>query len=244
MPEQSEDPEILAAAATLVSMHRGEGAELGEKSRTMVTAAPRGGYHSAINNASGRRWEPQTVSQATDSFALPSLREQKDRKMMDGGEKSLYENNRAASSGVLEGQKPGEGYMPQPQPPTYYTPTSHAGHEQRPTPRFVDFNSAKSVLDADKTHRLAVWRRNSSLGVAGFDHGTLGRSYTEDYDNRIFAQHFTYADQNGGHQIPFGTPVEQSNLWFADQSRTQESSFLQKNRDQEPNPVREGPPRN
>ncbi|KAI7312150.1 hypothetical protein KC315_g12094 [Hortaea werneckii] len=236
MPEQPEDPEILAAAAILMSMHRDEGSELGKKSLPNATAAPRGGYHSANNNAAGWR--------ATGSFALPSLREQEDRKMMDGGEKSLYENDRAASSGVLEGQKPGEVYRPQPQPLTYYIPTGNVGPEQRPTPGFVDFNSAKSVLDADEAHRLAVWRRNSRSGVAGFHPGTPGRGYTIDYDNHIFAQHVAYTDQNGGHQIPFGIPMVQSNLWFADQSRTQESSFLHNNRDQEPNPVHEGRTRN
>ncbi|KAI7216018.1 hypothetical protein KC333_g5088 [Hortaea werneckii] len=239
MPERSEDPEVLAAAAILMSMHRVEGAELGEKSRTTVTATPRGGYYSAINSAAGWRWE-ENVSQATGSFTLPSPREQEDRKMMDGGEKSLYENTQAMSSGMFEDQKLGEVNRAQPQPLTYYIPTGNAGREQRPTQRFVDFNSAKSVLDADETHRLAVWRRNSSFGVAGFDPGTLGRGYTKDYDNHIVAQHVTYADQNGGHQTPFGIPKEQSNLWFADQSRTQESNFLHNNRDQEPYPVREG----
>ncbi|KAI6841523.1 hypothetical protein KC340_g2484 [Hortaea werneckii] len=232
MPEQPEDPEILAAAAILMSMHRVQGAELGGDSRVTVTAAPRGGYHSATNNAAG------------GSFALPSLREQEDRKMMDGSEKSLNGNNRAASSGVLEGRKPGEVYRPQPQPLTYYIPTDYVRREQRPNPRFVDFNSAKSNLDADEAHRLAVWRHNSSLGVAGFDPGTPGRGYTIDYDNHMFAQDVAYADQNGEHQIPFGIPMEQSNMWFADQSRTQESSFLHNNRDQEPNPEHEGRTRN
>ncbi|KAI7235990.1 hypothetical protein KC330_g3972 [Hortaea werneckii] len=240
MPEKSEDPEILAAAAILMSMHR----ELGEKSRTTLTATPRGGDHSVVNNAAEWRWEPQMVSRATGSFTLPSVREQEDRKMMGGGEQSLYDNNRAASSGVVEGQKPGEVYRPQPQPLTYYFPTGNGGREQRTNPRFVDFNSAKSVLDADEFHRLAVWRRNSSWGVAGFDPGTLGRGYTQDYDNHIVAQHVTYADQNCGHRIPFGIPMEQSNLWLADQSNMQESSFLHNIRDQEPNPMREGRTRN
>ncbi|KAI7160036.1 hypothetical protein KC316_g13134 [Hortaea werneckii] len=217
MPEKSEDPEILAAAAILMSMHRGEGVELGEKSRTTLTATPRRGYHSVVNNAAEWRWEPQMVSRATGSFTLPSVREQEDRKMMDGGEQSLYDNNRAASSGVLEGQKPGEVYRPQPQPLTYYFPTGNGGREQRTNP---------------------------SWGVAGFDPGTLERGYTQDYDNHIVAQHVTYADQNGGHRIPFGIPMEQSNLWLADQSNMQESSFLHNIRDQEPNPMREGRTRN
>ncbi|KAI7151867.1 hypothetical protein KC349_g9287 [Hortaea werneckii] len=234
MPEKSEDPEILTAAAILMSMHRGEGAELGEKSGTTLTAAPRSGYHSVVNIAT------EKVSRATGSFELPSPREQEDRKMMDGGEKSLYENTHAISSGMFEGRKPGELYRPQPQSLTYDIPTGNAGREQHPTPRFVDFNSANSVLDADETHRLAVWRRNSSWGVAGFDPGTLGRGYTKDYDNHIVAQHVAYAGQNGGHQIPFGTSVEQSNLWFADESRMQESSFLHDNRAQGMHPVREG----
>ncbi|KAI7549361.1 hypothetical protein KC331_g3838 [Hortaea werneckii] len=238
MPEKSEDPEILTAAAILMSMHRGEGAELGEKSGTTLTAAPRSGYHSVVNIAT------EKVSRATGSFELPSPREQEDRKMMDGGEKSLYENTHAISSGMFEGRKPGELYRPQPQPLTYYIPTGNAGREQQPTPSFVDLNSANSVLDADETHRLAVWRRSSSLGVAGFDPGALGRGYTQDYDNHTVAQHVTYADQNGGHQIPFGIPMEQSNLWLADQSNMQESSFLHNIRDQEPNPMREGRTRN
>lgn len=165
--------------------------------------------------------------------------------MMDEREQSFYEDYHAASSGFLESQKPEEVYRPQPQSLAYYNPTANGGREQRIVPRFVDSNSAKSVLDADETHRLAVWRRNSNLGLGGLRSDTFGRAYTNDYDNHIVAQHAAYADQNGGYQIPLGIPSrEQSNLWLPDQNRTQESASPQNNRHQRPNSVREGRTRN
>ncbi|KAI7180773.1 hypothetical protein KC343_g12947 [Hortaea werneckii] len=236
MPEQSEDHEVLAAAAILMRMYRAEDSEPGEDSDATATPAPRGGNHGTISNAAG--W--QRVSQAARSFHVQSLREQEDREMMDVDERSLYKNDHAASSGIFEGQKPGEVYRPEPQPLTYYIPTGSSGREQRTIPRSVDFNSAESVLDADETRRLAAWRRESSWSAAGFRPDTFWRGYTKGYDNHMVAQHVTYLDQSGGHQIPWGISVEQSNLWLPNQNRMQQSVSSYNNRDKKPTSVREG----
>ncbi|KAI7089325.1 hypothetical protein KC356_g2564 [Hortaea werneckii] len=220
MPEQSEDSEVLAAAAILMRMHRAEDSEPRQDSSATVTPAPRGGYNGATNNAAGLHWEPLRVSQATEKFRLQSLNEQEDQEMMDVGDESLYKNGHAASSDIFEGQKPTEMYRPQPQPLTYYHPTGNGGREQRTIPRFVGFHNAESILDADETRRLAGWRRESSWGAAGLRSGTFWRGYIEDYDDYIAAQHLNYADLGSGQQFPMGTPVERSNLWLPDQNRT------------------------
>ncbi|KAI7281973.1 hypothetical protein KC345_g3797 [Hortaea werneckii] len=240
MPEQHEDPEILVAAAILMRMRRAENSEPGEDGVAIGTPAPRGGYHGAIDNTASVRWEAQKFHQATGGFDLQSVREQEDREMMDVVEKSLYNNDYPASSGIFEGQKPGEVYRPQPQPLTYYIPTGSGGREQRTIPRFADFNSAESVLDADETRRLAVWRRESSWGAAGSCPYTFWRGYTEGYDNHMVAQRVTYADQGSGHQIPLGISMRQSTVWLPDQNRMQQSVSSYNNRDQNPTSVREG----
>ncbi|KAI6866840.1 hypothetical protein KC343_g13302 [Hortaea werneckii] len=239
MPEQSEDHEVLAAAAILMRMHRAEDSEPGEDSSATVTPPPRGGYNGVTNNAAWR-WEPQRSFPATGSFNIRSVREQEDREMMDVGEERLYKNDHPASSGIFEGQKPDEVYRPHSQPLTYYCPTGNGGREQRTVPRFADFNSAESVLDADETRRLAAWRRESTWGAAGFRSDAFWRGYTEVYDNHMVAQHVTYADQSGGHQMPFGISMGQSTLWLPDQNRMQQSVSPYINRDHQPTSVREG----
>ncbi|KAI6796438.1 hypothetical protein KC360_g5011 [Hortaea werneckii] len=194
MPEQSEDPEIFAAAAILMRMRRAEDSKSEEDSSATVTPALQGAHHGAVNIAMGLHWEPQRVSPATGRFHLQSLNEQKDQEMMDVGEESLYKNDHAASSGIFAGRKPGEMYRPHPQPLTYYIPTGNGGREQRTIPRFDGFHNAESILDADETRRLAGWRRESSWGVAGLSSGTFWRGYTKNYDDTIAAQHVNYAD--------------------------------------------------
>ena len=112
--------------------------------------------------------------------------------------------------------------------------------DRRTVPRFADFNSAESVLDADETRRLAAWRRESTWGAAGFRSDAFWRGYTEVYDNHMVAQHVTYADQSGGHQMPFGISMGQSTLWLPDQNRMQQSVSPYINRDHQPTSVREG----
>lgn len=229
----------MATGFTNAKEFTGEGTELGGESRTTVIAAPRSGFHGAINNAAGLH-----CSQAPGSFEPPTLKEQEDQEMKDEGGKSLYENNHAMSSRIFEGQRSGEVYRLHPRPLTSFVPTGSGGRDQGTIPTFVDFNSAESVLDADETRRLAGWRSKSSLGAAGLGFGMFERGYTKDYDNYIVTQHVTSADQNGGHQIPLGIPIEQSNLWFADKNEAQESSFLHNNRDKETTSMREGRTRN
>ncbi|KAI7379247.1 hypothetical protein KC336_g19213 [Hortaea werneckii] len=222
-------------------MHRDEDSEPRQDSSAIVTPAPQGGYHGAINNnAAGLHLEPQRVSQATGSFQLQPLNEQKDHEMMDVGEEGLYKNGHAASSDIFAGQKPMEMYKPQPQPLTYYHPTGNGGREQRTIPRFVGFHNTESILDADETRRLAGWRRESSWGAAGLRSGTFWRGHIEDYENHMVAQHVTYEDQNVGQQFPMGISAERSNLWLPDQNRTQQSVSSYNARYQEPNSVREG----
>ncbi|KAI6843984.1 hypothetical protein KC340_g1795 [Hortaea werneckii] len=240
MPEQSEDSEVLVAAAILMRMHRAEGPEPGEESSATVTPALRGAHHGAVNNAMGLHWEPQRFSQATGSLEVHSMRQQQDREMMDVGETGVYKNDHAEPSGIFEGQKPGEVYRPQPQPLTYYIPTGNGGREQRTIPRFVGFHNAESILDADETRRFAGWRRESSWGAAGLRSGAFWRGNTKDYDDYIAAQHVNYADLGSGQQFPMGIPVERSNLWLPDQIRTQQSVSSCNNRYQGPNSVREG----
>lgn len=219
----------LAAANRFIA----EDSEPGEDSDATATPAPRGGNHGTITNA-------ERFSQATGSFQVQSVREQEDREMMDVDEQNLYKNDHAASSSSFEGQKPGEMYRQQPQALTYYIPNGSRGREQRTIPRSVDFNSAESVLDADETRRLAAWRRESSWGAAGFRPDTFWRGYTEGYDNHMVVQHVTYTDQSGGHQIPLGISMGQSNLWLPDQNRMQQSVSSYNSRDQKPTSMREG----
>ncbi|KAI7186231.1 hypothetical protein KC363_g6718 [Hortaea werneckii] len=177
MPEQSEDPEIFAAAAILMRMRRAEDSKSEEDSSATVTPALQGAHHGAVNIAMGLHWEPQRVSPATGRFHLQSLNEQKDQEMMDVGEESLYKNDHAASSA-----------------PDLLHPNGQGGREQRTIPRFDGFHNAESILDADETRRLAGWRRESSWGVAGLSSGTFWRGYTKNYDDTIAAQHVNYAD--------------------------------------------------